>query len=211
MDLVLFLINRADETPSEGDSQSGSSEQLMEALKNMVKSPIFYIVIGLIVLLIVAFYLYRRVTTNREGNVTLVVRKGEIYKTLEGNNEKYFLVPFVDRVGAVISLKEKEFSSDKLFINNGPDALYKVNFTIKYKVTDPKEFYKFYDKIDNLMLNKLNEDLREFADKGNAMVLVKDYRENSNQILELMNKALEEYFVEVLSFKINLIEPLGKN
>ena len=207
---LFFNVLAADEGNAESSSDNGSGEKLMEALKEMVKSPIFYIVIGAIVLLIIAFYLYKKFIRNREGNVTIITRKGKIHKVLEGNGERYFLVPFVDKVGAVISLKEKEFSSDKLFINNGPDALYKVNFTLTYKVTDPKEYFKFSSNIESLLINKLNEDLREFADKGNAMVIVRDYRENAEVILNLINKAVEEYFIEVSKFKINLIEPLGK-
>ena len=75
---------------------------------------------------------------------------------------------------------------------------------------DPKEFFKYNDNIGNLIISKLNEDLREFADAGNALVLVKDYRDNASKILELINKAIESYSVEALSFKINLIQPLGR-
>ena len=119
-------------------------------------------------------------------------------------------MPFVDRVGAIISLNERELNSDKLFINNGPDALYKVNYTLKYKVTNPVEFYKYNENINNLITKKLNDDLREYADQGNALALVKDYRSNNELILSLINKAIEEYQVEALSFKINLIEPMGR-
>ena len=207
---VFFNVLAEEENTTPSTSESSSTEKITETLKNMIKSPVFYIVIGAIVLLIIAFYFYKKFIRNREGNVTIITRKGNIHKVLEGNGERYFLVPFVDKVGAVITLKEKEFSSDKLFINNGPDALYKVNFTIKYKVTDPKEFFKFNSDIENLIVSKLNDDLREFADKGNAMILVRDYRDNAEVILDLINKAVEEYFIEVSKFKINLIEPLGK-
>ena len=204
----LFLILSG--TSSESGSGESSTSKLTESLKNMVKSPIFYIVIGAIVLLIVAVYLLRRIVKPRNNTSIIVVRGGQIHKVINENDDKYFLVPFTDRVGAVISLGEKEFSSDKLFINNGPDALYKINYTLKYKVKDPKEFYKYNDNIGNLISQKLNDDLREYADKGNALVLVKDYREHASEILSLINKALEEYSIEALSFKINLIEPLGR-
>lgn len=207
---LFFNVLAEEESTTPSTSESSSTEKITETLKNMIKSPVFYVVIGAILLLIIVYYLYRKFIRNREGNVTIITRKGNIYKVLEGNGERYFLVPFVDKVGAVITLKEKEFSSDKLFINNGPDALYKVNFTIKYKVTDSKEFFKFNSDIENLIVSRLNEDLREFADKGNAMIIIRDYRENAETLLNLINKAVEEYFVEVTSFKINLIEPLGK-
>ena len=118
--------------------------------------------------------------------------------------------PFIDKVGAVISLNEKEYTSDKLYINNGPDALYKINYTLKYKVVGPIVFYKYRDKIQELIIKKLNDDLREYADHGNALVLVKDYRSNNDLILSLINKAIEEYKVEALLFKINFIEPIGR-
>ena len=189
---------------------SGSTEKITEALKGMVKSPVFYIVIGALVFLISAVYLVRRIVSARPNTKTIVVRGNKILKVVDENNPKYFLTPFVDRVGAVISLDDRELTSDRLFINNGPDALYQVNFTLKYHVIDAVEHYKFVDRVQDLMLNNLNEHLREFADKGNALVLVKDYREHSKEILDLINEAIREYSVEATSFKINLIQPLGR-
>ena len=61
--------------------------------------------------------------------------------------------------------------------SSGSDALYKINYTLKYKVTDHKEFYKFINNINNLLPSKLNDELRLYADQGNTLVLVKDYRE----------------------------------
>ena len=52
MDLLSnLLIFASDTTPAEGGGSStgGSTEKLMEGLQNMVKSPIFYVVIGVIV------------------------------------------------------------------------------------------------------------------------------------------------------------------
>lgn len=63
--------------------------------------------------------------------------------------------------------------------SSGLDALYKINYTLKYKITNPKEFYKFINNINNLLPTKLNDELRLYADQGNALVLVKDYRETT--------------------------------
>ena len=197
------LILQATDNTNQG---SGTKEQLMKILK----SPVLYIVLGAIVLLIIVFYLIRRFIKAKPNAVTIVVRKGQIHKVVDDKNPKYFLVPFADKVGAIISLNERELNSDKLFINNGPDALYKVNYTLKYKVTNPVEFYKYVNNFQDLIIKKLNDDLREYADQGNALVLVKDYRANNELILSLINKAIEEYQVEALSFKINLIEPMGR-
>ena len=60
-----------------------------------------------------------------------------------------------------------------------PDALYKINYPLKYKVTSPKEFYKLINNINNLLPIKLNDELRLYADQGNALILVKDYRETT--------------------------------
>lgn len=197
--------------PSTSDTTpSNNSESAKEALMNIVKSPVFYIVIGVIVLLIIAFYLYKRIVKARPNSVVIITRKGKVFKTLDENHPKYFMVPFVDKVGATIFLKETEFSSDKLFINNGPDYLYKINYTLLYKVTNPVQHYPYHERLQDLISSKLNEDLREFADKGNALILVKDYREHSQEILGIINQSLQQYQIEVLSFKVNMIEPLGK-
>ena len=36
-------------------------------------------------------------------------------------------------------------------------------------------------------------------------------KENADKILEVINKAVSEYFIEVIEFKINIIEPMGRN
>lgn len=213
----LFLL-LAENTGSSGSGSSseqtssgtGASEKLTETLKNMVKSPIFYVVIGVIVLLIIVFYLLRRIVKPANNAVKVITRKGKVHKLIDYQSDKYFLTPFIDRVAAVISLNEQELSSDQLFINNGPDALYKINFTIKYKVTNPEEFFKYHDQIKTLLLNSLNEDLREYADNGNALVLIKEYREHSQDILDLINKSISKYSVVASSYKVNFIEPLGR-
>lgn len=197
-------------TSTSSAADSGSSGGSLESLKKIFTNTILYIVLGALVLLIILVYLIRRFVRTRENATTIVVRRGKIYKVLDKNNPKCFLVPFMDSVGAIITDSEKEFSSDKLFINNGPDALYKINYTLKYKVTNPKEFYKFLNNIINLLPTKLNDELRLFADQGNALVLVKDYRENADKILEIINKAVREFFIEITEFKINIIEPMGK-
>ena len=196
-------------TSTSSSASEGSSGGSMESLKKLFTNPVLYIVLGCIVLLIIAVYLIRRFVKARENATTIVVRRGKIYKVLDKNNPKCFLVPFMDSVGAIITDSEKEFSSDKLFINNGPDALYKINYTLKYKVTNPKKFYKYINNLNNLLPVKLNDELRLYADQGNALVLVKDYRDNSSKILEVINKAVGEYYIKVTEFKINIIEPLG--
>ena len=48
--------------------------------------------------------------------------------------------------------------------HSGLDALYKINYILKYKVTNPKEFYKYLDKIQNILPVRLNDELRLYAD-----------------------------------------------
>ncbi len=197
-------------TSTSSPTSEGSSGGSLESLKKLFTNPVLYIVLGCIVLFIIVIYLIRRFVNARPNATTIVVRRGKIYKILDKDNPKCFLVPFMDSVGAIITDSEKEFSSDKLFINNGPDALYKINYTLKYKVTNPNEFYKYLDKIQNILPVRLNDELRLYADQGNALVLIKDYRDNTKSIIEIINKAVAEYSIEVTDFKINIIEPMGK-
>ena len=201
--LYILLADQATNT-------SSSTDKMTESLKNIVKSPIFYIVIGAIVLLIIAIYLLRRVVKPSKNVTKVVTRRGKIYKLINENDQKYFLRPFKDSLSASFSLDEKELSSDQLFINNGPDALYKVNFTLKYKIENIEGFYPYRDNASKLMISKINEELREYADNGHALDIVKDYRSNNSKILSLINKAVEQYCVNVTAFKVNYIEPLGK-
>lgn len=215
MDFLNSLLFRLFDSTSTGSdatlqatSQGGTSDGLTEAIKNIFKSPVFYIVLGFIVLAIIAFYLYRRLIKARANSVSVVIRRGKIYKVVDGTNlSKYFMVPFKDRLGAVIPLNEQEFNSDKLYINNGPDALYRVNYSLKYKVVEPEEFYPYISNFQKLVETKLNDDLREFADRGNALKIVKDYRESTKDLLVIINRALGRYGVKATQLKINYIEP----
>ena len=206
-----LILSASSETSSAASSSgAGAGGGSLESLKQIFANPILYVVLGALVLLIIAFYLFRRFVRPTPNATTIIVRGGQIHKVLKEGDGKYFMVPFKDSVGAVIVNSDKEFSSDKLFINNGPDALYKINYTLKYRIVDPVKFYPFAEKLPNTLPAKLNDELRLYADQGNALVLVKDYRENASKILEVINKAVGEYEIEVIEFKINLIEPMGR-
>ena len=205
----LLVILTSTTSENTGDSAS-STDKLSNSLKGMVRSPIFYGVIGGLVLLIIVVYLLRRFVKAKANTKTIVVRKGQIYKVVDESNPRYYLVPFKDHVGAVISLNDRILNSDKLFINNGPDHLYQINFSLTYKVINAEDYFKVGENVEQKMLTNINDTLREFADKGNALVLIKDYREQAKEILSLINKAISPLSVEASSFKINLIQPLGR-
>ena len=214
MNPLFNVILSATSVTSEATSQSGgtgggSTEKLKETLLQIVKSPIFYIVIGVIILLIVGFYLYRRLIKPRPGVVKVIVRGGKIVKLLDEKSPNYFLTPFKESLGAEISLSEKEFSSDKLFINNGPDALYKMNYTLSYKIEDIEKFFPVRDSFQNAFITKINDGLREYADNGHALELVQGYREHHQEILSIINEIGEQYGVSATKFKVNYIEPFG--
>lgn len=210
MNFNLLTIFAADSGTDSGSTTSSTSDKALESIKEAFKGPVPYIIIGAIVLLVIAIYIIRRFIKARPNAVLVVVRHGKIHKLIDEKNPKYFLVPFTDSVGASISLNEQAFSSDKLFINNGPDALYKINFTLTYQVEDIEKYYKNINNFQSLANTKINDELREYADSGKALDIVKDYREHNEDILRLLNKALEDFGVRVNSFKVNFIEPLGK-
>ena len=204
-----FLLSSTSSS-TESSENSNSLDKTIETLKGLIKNPIFYIVISVLVLIVLIIYLLKRIIKPKPNHVTVVIRKGKVFKMVDEKSSIYFLMPFVDKVGAVLFLGEQELTSDKLFINNGPDFLYQINFTIRYKVADSIEFYKYSENIENSVIKKINEDLREFADAGNAPIIVKEYRANYPQILELINKSLQSFGLETTSFRINLIQPLGR-
>ena len=204
--LLLVLVEDATNNNNEGSS----TERITEALKNMVKHPAFYIVIGAIVLLIIGVYFLRRFVKPSPNTVKVVVRGGNIYKLIDEKSNKYFMVPFRDSLGAIVSLDDRELSSDKLFINNGPDALYKINYTLTYKVSDVSKFFKYRDSFQNDIAVKINDGLREYSDNGHVNELIKDYRNHSKDIVSVINSLTEDFGVEATGFKVNFIEPLGK-
>ena len=206
--LVLAETSSAEAaTSQEGGASTGGNAT--ESLKKIIQSPVFYIVIGAIVLLIIAIYLIRRFVKAKPGAKTIIIRGGKIHKVLDENNPKAFLVPFRDSVGGVIGSENRDLASDKLFINNGPDTLYKINYVLTYHVTDAVKYYPYSGRIQELLSVKLNDALRLYADQGNALVLVQEYRQSEDKILKVINEAIAEYSVEATSFKVNFIEPMG--
>ena len=211
MNSLFLLLEDVSSITSESSSSSGSgsTEKLTESLKNIVKSPIFYIVIGAIVLLIILLYLLRRIVRPVPGVTKVVTRRGKIHKLIDEKSNTYFLKPFIETIGANISLREQEFTSDRLFINDGPDALYKINYTLRYQVSDVEKYFNSMNGFKDKSIIKINDELREYADNGHASDIVKEYRSREQDLLKLINKALEESGVNAVAFKINFIEPMG--
>ena len=137
------------------------------------------------------------------------MRKGEVIRVLDSKNPKAFLVPFKDKLGATITLESKTFTSDKLFINNGPDYLYKITYTIKYDIVNPKTFYPILNKFDSYAVDKINDDLRLFSEKNGADLILKNYLDNKGKIIETLNKFFKNDAIRVIDFKISAIEPIG--
>ena len=202
----LFLLSSSSSAVEESDGSSGTIEKLI----GIFKSPVLYIVIGAFVALILIIYLLRRFTRANPGFVVVIVRKGKIRKIINENDKTYYRVPFVDSIGAVLSLNETNFTSDKLFINNGPDHLYKFNYTFAYKIINPELCYNHLNGLQETVEKRINDSLRLFADNGNAQTLISDYRSNEKEILKVINGSISELGIEATGFKVDYIEPTGK-
>ena len=206
MNYLHVLTSTSQTATDEANESSGTMERLLEIFKN----PVFYIVVGAFVALIIVVYLLRRFVRAIPGHVVVVVRKGKIRKLVGENDKTYYRVPFADSVGAVIQLNGNEFTSDKLFVNNGPDHLYKFNYTFAYDVVNPELFYKSIDGVQEKIEKQINDSLRLFADNGNASKLINDYRSEEKAILDVITEAMSQYGIEASSFKVNFVEPIGR-
>ena len=206
MNYLHVLTSTSQAATDETNESSGTMERLLEIFKN----PVFYIVVGAFVALIIVVYLLRRFVRANPGHVVVVVRKGKIRKLIGENDKTYYRVPFMDSVGAVIQLNGNEFTSDKLFVNNGPDHLYKFNYTFAYDVVNPELFYKSIDGVQEKIEKQINDSLRLFADNGNASKLINDYRSEEKAILDVITEAMSQYGIEASSFKVNFVEPIGR-
>ena len=195
------LLTVTTEQTTEAVKSDGTVDKLME----ITKSPVFYIVIGAIVLLIIVYYLYRRFVKAGPGKVVVITRKGKPFKLLREGDQKYFMVPFVDSLGATISLNEDSFTSDKLYINNGPEHLYKINYSLDYKVVDPELFYKKMQNFKDNAETQINSDLRAFADNGNVSKIINEYRTYNDKILSVVHDSITPFGVESIAFRVNYI------
>ena len=74
MNLLSIFSSAAD------SSGNGSGSGSMESLKKIFNNPIFYIVLGAIVLLIILVYIIRRFVKAKPNTTTIIVRGGKVYK-----------------------------------------------------------------------------------------------------------------------------------
>ena len=182
----------------------------LERLLAIFKSPVFYIVVGAFIALIIFIYLLRRFTRASSDSVVVITRKGKIRKILKENDGVYYRVPFVDSIGAVILLTDKTFTSERLFINDGPNHLYRYKYTFVYKVINPETCFNHLGNIQETIEIRINDSLRLFADNGNAQTLICNYRSSENEILKVINDAINDLGIEASGFKVDYIEPMGK-
>ncbi|MCQ2800977.1 MAG: SPFH domain-containing protein, partial [Bacilli bacterium] len=142
-------------------------------------------------------------------NTATVVKNGNNTKILVESNKRYFLKPFIEKVAVTLPLYEQETESDQLFINDGPDKLYKVRYDMKFKVVDAEKFYPFYNNFNKFFENTINEKLRAYSEEKSAAFIIKDFSKNKADIVNYLNEVLKENAVEIIDMKIKAIEPVG--
>ena len=202
--LLPLLTSVSIESASNEQGGTGSLEKLMD----IFKSPIFYIIVGVIVLLIILFYLIRRFIKVAPNTAT-IIKKGNSTKVILESDKRYFLIPFAEKIVVTLPLYEQEIESDQLFVNDGPDKLYKIVYKTNFKVTDAEKFYPLYGNFNKFFENTINEKLREYSEEKGADFIIKEFSKNKLEILKFLNKAFKESAIEILDMKIKAIEPIG--
>ena len=197
-------------TDTGAENETNQTNGLKEKILDILKSPYFYIILGLIALLLIAFFLLKRFIKGKNGFVIVVVRKGKIHKLIGATDSPYYLVPFVDSIGAYVSLGENSLVSENLFINDGPNNLYKIKYRLTYKVNDVNLFFSSRFNAKELIETRINDNLRAFAENGNVSTLILDYRVREEEILSIINESISDLGVVALEYKTSYIEPLGK-
>jgi len=193
------------------DTSTSNASSGTEELKKIFTQPAVYIVLGVIVLLILVFVIARRFIKAQPGTEVLVLRDGKVHKVItDKESKRYFLKFFKDKVGATVNVTEQSYNTDKVLINDGPDALYKLHLVIKYQVTDSTTFYPMVNKFNDYFAESLNDDLRVFAQNNGAALIVKDFDTNKEKIISYLNNLYKEIAVEINDIKIKAIEPLGR-
>lgn len=195
-------------TSSTSNGEDADNSASLGQLLEIFKKPAFYIVVGVIVLLIVVVYIFRRFIKVAPNTAT-VVKNGSNTKILLESNKRYFLKPFIEKVAVTLPLYEQETESDQLFINDGPDKLYKVRYDMKFKVVDAEKFYPFYNNFNKFFENTINEKLRAYSEEKSAAFIIKDFSKNKADIVNYLNEVLKENAIEIIDMKIKAIEPVG--
>lgn len=205
MEIVLLLTS----TSSASSNESNQNGDVFKKFLNIFTNPVFYIVLAIIFALVIIYYFLKRIVVSKPNHAIVVLRNNKVYKIVDEGMPRYYLAPFIDSIGAIIRTSNNEFSSDKLFINNGPDRLYRINYTFSFKVVNAESYYHIMNNAKEEIEKRINDILRTFADEGNVAYLIDDYKNHCDQVLTIINKSLQGYGIEALDFKTNYIEPLG--
>lgn len=205
-----MLLNILASSGSEATSSTADSGASLESLGEIFKNPILWAVVGGIVVLILIVYILRRIVRPQAGVWKIIERGGKLHKIIDGNSKLIFMIPVKDKMIASVADNTKNFASDKLYINDGPDALYKLTYAIEYKVKDINNFYPIIERLDNTLAERINDDLRTFADMNGAELILRSFKENKDKIIAALNESFDKNGIEILGFKIKSIEPLGK-
>lgn len=208
---MLKLINLLTSVnSSDSAGEPANTDDALASLTEIFKNPVFWYVIIGIVALILIIYILRRIVRPQAGTWKIIERGGKLHKIIDGNGKLAFMLPVKDKLVATVAQNTKNFASDKLYINNGPDALYKVTYAMDYQVNDINKFYPIIARLENTLVEKVNDDLRSFSDTNGADVILKNFANEKARIISALCDSFADLGIEVIGFKIKSIEPLGK-
>ncbi|AIL12909.1 hypothetical protein IM40_04320 [Candidatus Paracaedimonas acanthamoebae] len=165
----------------------------------------FSLIFGVLFLALTFLFVLLAVKSVPQGYEWTVERFGRYIRTLEpGLN---FIIPFVDRIGAKISMQENVFDVPSQDIITQDNAMIKVDGVVFYQVLDAAKAAYEVANIDRAMINLAMTNIRTVMGGMDMDELLSNREKINTSLLRVIDDATTPWGVKVTRVEIKDITP----
>ena len=165
----------------------------------------FSLTFTILVLVLMLFFIFSAVKSVSQGYEWTIERFGRYIRTLEpGLN---FIIPFVDRVGAKISMQENVFDVPSQDIITQDNAMIKVDGVVFYQVLNAAKAAYEVANIDRAMVNLAMTNIRTVMGGMDMDELLSNREKINTSLLHVIDEATTPWGVKVTRVEIKDITP----
>ncbi len=165
----------------------------------------FSLTFTILVLVLTLFFIFSAVKSVSQGYEWTIERFGRYIRTLEpGLN---FIIPFVDRVGAKISMQENVFDVPSQDIITQDNAMIKVDGVVFYQVLNAAKAAYEVANVDRAMINLAMTNIRTVMGGMDMDELLSNREKINTSLLHVIDDATTPWGIKVTRVEIKDITP----
>ncbi len=165
----------------------------------------FSLTFAFLVLMLTLFFIFSAVKSVPQGYEWTIERFGRYIRTLEpGLN---FIIPFVDRVGAKISMQENVFDVPSQDIITQDNAMIKVDGVVFYQVLNAAKAAYEVANVDRAMVNLAVTNIRTVMGGMDMDELLSNREKINTSLLHVIDDATTPWGIKVTRVEIKDITP----